>query len=345
MTDPSLTAGGPQPPSDELETGVPGGVTPSPEPPPRGAVEGSSTWSLLDRLGLAFCWFLGLLFCAIAAAIVIYLLIKGIQYLRPSQLVTPAASGFSEGETGGFSDAFFGTLILGVMSLTLALPTGVAIAVWLVEYGRPKPLARVTEITIEAIAGIPSVVFALFGTVIFSSVALGFLSRTSEGVVFGRSFFAAASMLSLEALPLIVASTREGLNAIPRHVREASYGVGKTKAATTRRILLPTCRPQIATGAMLGLGRIIGDTAIIVILLGATQNFSPVEGAPFPLDYLRGAGTTLTNFVYEASPTGNLNEPEKAYAAAVVLLLIVLLLNAGTDLIHRRARKVGTWSH
>jgi phosphate transport system permease protein len=344
MTGPALTPGGPQPSSDELEVGVPGGVVP-PEPPPTGAVEGSATWSLLDRLGLAVCWFLGLLFCAIAAAIVIYLLIKGIQYLRPSQLVTPAASGFSEGETGGFSDAFFGTVILGVMGLALALPAGVAIAVWLVEYGRPKALARVTEMTIEAIAGIPSVVFALFGTVIFSSVALGFLSRTNEGVVFGRSFFAASSMLALEALPLIVASTREGLNAIPGHVREASYGVGKTKAATTRRILLPTCRPQIATGAMLGLGRIIGDTAIIVVLLGATQNFSPVEGAPFPLDYLRGAGTSLTNFVYEASPTGNLNQPEKAYAAAFVLLLIVLLLNAATDLVHRRSRKAGTWSH
>ena len=90
-------------------------------------------------------------------------------------------------------------------------------------------------------------------------------------------------MLSLVALPLIVASTREGLNSIPRHVREASYAVGKTKAATTRRILLPTCRPQVATGAMLGLGRIIGDTAIIVVLLGATQNFAPVEGAALPV--------------------------------------------------------------
>jgi phosphate transport system permease protein len=345
VTDPALTPGGPQPESDLLEAGVPGGVVPPPPGgPPTGAVEGTSTWSLLDRLGLAFCWFLGLLFCAIAAAIVIYLLIKGIQYLKPSQLVTPAASGFTEGESGGFSDAFFGTLIVGTMAISLALPIGVAIAVWLVEYGRPKALARVTELTIEAIAGIPSIVLALFGTVIFSSVALGFLSRTNEGVVFGRSFFAASSMLALEALPLIVASTREGLNAIPRHVREASYGVGKTKAATTRRILLPTCRPQIATGAMLGLGRIIGDTAIIVVLLGATQNFTPVEGAPFPLDYLRGAGTTLTNFVYEASPTGNLNQPTKAYAAAFVLLLMVLLLNAATDLVHRRARKVGTWS-
>ena len=327
-------------------------VAPSTAPPPppsqggqKGAVEGTATWALSDRIGLAICWALGLLFCAIAVAIVVYLLIQGIKFLRPEMLWTPAAAGFSEGETGGFSDALFGTMIVAVMGITLALPTGVAIAVWLVEYGRPAPLARVTEMTIEAIAGIPSIVLALFGTVIFSSTALGFLSRTSEGVVFGRSFFAASAMLSLVALPLIVASVREGLNSIPRHVREASYAVGKTKAATTRRILLPTCRPQVATGAMLGLGRIIGDTAIIVVLLGATQNFAPVEGVGFPFNYLRGAGTTLTNFVYEASPTGNLNQPEKAYAAAFVLLLMVLALNAAVDVVHRRARKVGTWSH
>jgi phosphate transport system permease protein len=323
-------------------------VPPSVPPPidggPKGAAEGSATWALADRIGLAICWALGLLFCAIAVAVVVYLLIQGITYLKLSMLVTPAAAGFSQGESGGFSDALFGTMIVAVMGISLALPSGVAIAVWLVEYGRPTALARITESTIEAIAGIPSIVLALFGTVIFSSTALGFLSRSSEGVVFGRSFFAASAMLSLVALPLIVASTREGLNSIPRHVREASYAVGKTKAATTRRILLPASRPQVATGAMLGLGRIIGDTAIIVVLLGATQNFAPVEGVGFPLNYLRGAGTTLTNFVYEASPTGNLNQPQKAYAAAFVLLLMVLALNGAVDVIHRRARKVGTWS-
>jgi phosphate transport system permease protein len=322
-----------------------------PAPPPRrgdrkptGAVEGTATWSLVDRIGLGICWALGLLFCAIAVAVVVYLFIQGIKFLKPSMLVTPASAGFTENQSGGFSDALIGTFMVATMGIAIALPAGIAISVWLVEYGRPAALARITESTIEAIAGIPSIVLALFGTVIFSSTALGFLSRETEGVVFGRSFFAAGAMLSLVALPLIVASTREGLNSIPRHVREASYAVGKTKAATTRRILLPACRPQVATGAMLGLGRIIGDTAIIVVLLGATQNFAPVEGAPFPLNFLRGAGTTLTNFVYEASPTGNLNQPQKAYAAAFVLLLMVLVLNGAVDVVHRRARKVGTWS-
>lgn len=323
----------------------PAGLPPAggPPQPSKGAVEGSAAWRLSDRIGLAICWALGLLFCAIAVAIVVYLLIQGIKYLRPSMLVTPATSGFSQSQSGGFSDALLGTMIVAVMGISIALPAGVGVAVWLVEYGRPTALARITESTIEAIAGIPSIVLALFGTVVFSSTALGFLSRTSEGIVFGRSFFAASAMLSLVALPLVVASTREGLNSIPQHVREASYAVGKTKIATTRRILLPTARPQVATGAMLGLGRIIGDTAIIVVLLGATQNFAPVDGA-FPFDYLRGAGTTLTNFVYEASPTGNLNQPQKAYAAAFVLLLMVLALNAAVDVVHRRSRKVGTWS-
>ncbi|HEY1855003.1 MAG TPA: ABC transporter permease subunit [Solirubrobacterales bacterium] len=308
------------------------------------AVEGSATWRLADRIGLAICWGLGLLFCTIALAIVIYLFVQGVTYLKFSMLTTPAAAGLTQSESGGFSDALIGTFMVAFLGIVIALPAGIAIAVWLVEYGRPAPLARITESTIEAIAGIPSIVLALFGTVIFSSTALAFLSRETEGVVFGKSFFAAGVMLSLVALPLIVASVREGLNSIPRHVREASYAVGKTKAATVRRILLPACRPQVATGAVLGLGRIIGDTAIILVLLGATQNFGPVEGVPFPLDYLRGVGTTLTNFVYEASPTGNLNQPQKAYAAAFVLLIIVLILNAIVDVIHRRARRVGSWS-
>jgi phosphate transport system permease protein len=320
---------------------------PAPTPPPaprKGPVESNATWALTDRIGLAICWALGLLFCAIAVAIVVYLFLQGIKFLKLSMLVTPASSGVTQTETGGFSDAFFGTLIVATMGIAIALPAGIAIAVWLVEFGRPAALARITESTIEAIAGIPSIVLALFGTVIFSSTALGFLSRTSSGVVFGRSFFVAAAMLSLVALPLVVASVREGLKSIPQHVREASYAVGKTKAATTRRILLPASRPQVATGAMLGLGRIIGDTAIILVLLGATQNFAPVEGVPFPLNYLRGAGTTLTNYIYDASPTGNLNQPQKAYAAAFVLLLMVLGLNAAVDVVHRRSRKAGTWS-
>jgi phosphate transport system permease protein len=149
-------------------------------------------------------------------------------------------------------------------------------------------------------------------------------------------------MLSFVALPLVVGSTREGLQAIPAHVREASYAVGKTKAATIRRILLPTARPNVVTGTMLGIGRIVGDTSIVVILLGATLTMNGVGGVPL-LGTLRGTGSTLTSYVYQNSPTGEGNQPTKAYAAAFVLLAIVLALNLGVELVRRRSRRNG-WS-
>jgi phosphate transport system permease protein len=192
------------------------------------------------------------------------------------------------------------------------------------------------------LAGAPSIVLALFGTLIFQSGALGFLSQETGGIVYGRSFFAAGAMLSLIALPLVVSTVREGLQAIPMHVREASYAVGKTKIATTRRVLLPAARPSVITGAMLGVGRVIGDTAIIVVLLGATQNLDGVGSTPV-LGTLRGTGSTLTSYIYDNAPTGELNQPHKAFAAAFVLLIVVLVINAGVDIYSRRARRL-RWS-
>jgi phosphate transport system permease protein len=313
------------------------GTLPAPRTRPLGS---GPAWRLADRIGMAICWALGLVFCAIAAAIVIFMLVQGIKYVRPHLLVTHPTAGFNETETGGFLDPLLGTLIVAVIAIAIALPIGVALAVWLTEYGRPFGLARATESSIEMIAGTPSVVLALFGTVIFASPALGFLSRTSGGVVFGRSFFAAGAMLSLVALPLVVASTREGLLAIPPHLREASYAVGKTKFATVRRILLPSARPSVVTGTMLGLGRVIGDTAVVVILLGATLTFDKSGGAPL-LNVLKGTGSTLTTYVYQNSPSGEGNQPTKAYAAAFVLLAIVLVLNAAVEVVGRRTESGG----
>jgi len=307
-----------------------------------GAVESSATWRLSDRVGLAICWLLGGLFCAIAAAIVIFMLVQGIKYVRPSLFVTSPTAGFSESQTGGFLDPLIGTVVVALLGTAIALPLGVTIAVWLSEYGRPFALARAAESVVEMLAGIPDIVLALFGLLIFSSPILGFFSRTSGHVVFGRSFFAAGAMLSLVALPLIVGSTREGLQAIPAHIREASLGVGKTRFATIRRILLPTARPSVITGTMLGLGRIIGDTAIIVVLLGATLTINQGGSTPV-LGVLKGTGSTLTSFIYQNSPTGEIDQPTKAYAAAFVLLLMVLVLNLCVDLVGRRG-KVVTWS-
>ena len=324
---------------------APASLIAAPSPPPPAPVrrsESSASWRLTDRIGLGFAWLLGLLFCAIAVAIVGYFLVEGLRYLRPNLLVTNPAASVSESQTGGFLDPLLGTVIIAVMAMAIALPTGIAIAVWLSEFGRPAALARVAESGIEMLAGTPSVVLALFGTLLFEAPALGFLSQTNHGIVLGQSFFAAAAMLSLVALPMVVATVREGLQAIPSHVREASYAVGKTKIATTRRVLLPAARPSVITGAMLGVGRVIGDTAIVLLLLGGTLTFSSATSTPL-LGTLRGTGDTLTGYIYYNAPTGDGNQPSKAYAAAFVLMLIVLTLNVGVDFAVRRSR-AGGWS-
>ena len=229
-----------------------------------------------------------------------------------------------QSQSGGFLDPIVGTLIVdGDRHRRSRRPLGVAIAAWLSEYRRPAWLARAVESAIEIIAGAPSVVLALFGLLIFSQGFLGFLSQhAATGSVSGRVVLRGrASSCRGLALPLVVGSTREALAQLPDRLREASYALGKTRATTIRRVLLPAIRPGIATGVVLGMGRIIGDTAIITILLGGSR--CKIEaGRPrarssaccaAPARRSRATSTTTR-------PRAKATRHEKAYAAAFVLL-------------------------
>jgi phosphate transport system permease protein len=316
-----------------------GAPLPAPGPAPNNrhkkAVESSSTWSLLDRMGLAFAWFLGLMFCVIIAAVVVFLIIQGVRYMHLSWLWTNPSVASSGAVSGGFLDPILGTLIAVGLAMAIATPVGVGVAVWLTEYARPRWLARVVESTVEMLAGTPSVVLALFGLVIFAAPFLGFISEVNGGVVYGKSFLVIAPILALLGLPYVVSTTREGLQAIPNHVREASYAIGKTRIATIRRVLLPATRPSIITGSMVGAGHVVGDTAIILYLLGDTPAWHSGSSVPV-LGVLQGTGQTLTSYIFDNAPTGDLNDPHRAYAAALVLLAIVLLLNLTVDLFKRQ---------
>jgi phosphate transport system permease protein len=308
------------------------GLAPPSAPPPGTTIahaprERLSSWPLLDRLAYWLCWAVGIGLCLIALAIVLFMLVKGIAYLHPNLFVEHPAPSAVQSQSGGFLDPIEGTLIVAAVGAAIATPVGIAIGTWLSEYGRPSWLARTVESAIEIIAGAPSVVLALFGLLIFDQGYLGFLSTTSAGGgVFGRSFFAAGAIMAVLALPLVVSATREGLTRLPNHLREASYALGRTRATTIRRVLHPAIRSDMATGTTLGLGRIIGDTAIIRILLGVSLTLEPVGHTPI-LATLRGTGSTLTSYIYENSPAGEGSAPQKAYAAAFLLLLIVLALN------------------
>jgi phosphate transport system permease protein len=307
--------------------------TPQPLTPPRGTIQTKrkrdsvGSWPLTDRIAYVLCWTVGIGLCAVAGAIVLFMLVKGIAYLRPSLLTEHPSASQNQATSGGFLDPIEGTLLLTAVGIAIAAPIGVGLAVWMSEYQRPAWLARLVESGVEMIAGAPSVLLAMFGLALFARPALAFLSQTSAGgSVFGRSFLTAGAMMSLIALPMVVASTREALMGVPGHVREASYALGKTKATTIRKVLLPSVRANIANGVTLGIGRIVGDTAIVVILLGATIRLEGAGGAP-GLSTLRGTGGTLTSYVLFNSPAGEGNAHEKAYAAAFVLLLMVVALN------------------
>jgi phosphate transport system permease protein len=312
---------------------TPPGISPPARRPKRpfGSGHGrrSSPWSWrwTDRLILASAWTAGLALCAIAGAIVIYMGVRGIQYLRPGLLFSRPTVSTSQAGSGGFLDPLLGTAMLTVIGILLALPLAVGSAIWIAEYGRPSWLARAVESSIEIVAGTPDIVIALFGLAIFQLGVFAPLSfRAEGGGVYGRSFIAAGAMMSLLALPPAFAATRDGLEAVPMHMREAAFALGKTRIATIRRVLLPSVRSNIATGVTLGISRIIGDTAIVLLLLGGTLRLESQGGVP-GLNVLRGTGSALTSYVYDNSPAGEGAAPQKAYAAAFVLLVFVLILN------------------
>jgi len=297
------------------------------------------SWRWGDRLVLAAAWIAGLSLCLIAGAIVVYMGYKGIQYLRPGLIFSRPQVSASQAGSGGFLDPLLGTIVLTVIGLALALPLGLASAVWVVEYGQGgrgrQFLARVVESSIEIVAGTPDIVLAIFGLALFQTPLFAPFSFTSEGGgVYGRSFIAAGAIMSLLALPSLYAATRDGLQAVPSHLREAAFALGKTRITTIRRVLIPSVRSNIATGATLGISRIIGSTAIVLILLGGTLRLE-TQGSFPGVNLLRGTGSSLTSYIYENSPAGEGAAPQKAYAAAFVLLIFVLALNLLVERIGR----------
>jgi phosphate transport system permease protein len=315
----------------------------APPPRQRGRTSSAWTWRWSDRIVLVLAWAAGIALCAIAFAIVGYMGFRGIQYLRPALIVDRPNVSTTQAGSGGFLDPLLGTLLLTVIGIALALPLALCSAIWIVEYGRPSWLARIVESSIEIVAGTPDIVIALFGLSIFQLGFLSFFSFTAEGGgVYGRSFLAAGAMMSLLAIPSIFAATRDGLQTVPSHMREAAFALGKTRIATIRRVLLPAVRSNVATGLTLGVSRIVGSTAIVLLLLGETLRFDTVGGVP-AFNVLRGTGSALTSYIYDNSPAGESAAPQKAYAAAFVLLLLVLGLNMLVDHIGRaNARTMGT---
>ena len=197
--------------------------------------------------------------------------------------------------------------LMTALSLLIAVPIGICSAIYLVEYAkRGNKLVSVVRITTETLSGIPSIVYGLFGYLMFV-IAFGW----------GLSFFGGALTLSIMVLPTIMRTTEEALLSVPDSYREGSFGLGAGRLRTIFKVVLPSAVPGILSGVILAIGRIVGETAALIFTSGTT--------AEIPKS-LFDSGCTLAVHMYKLLSEGLYTK--QAYATAVVLLVMVVIINA-----------------
>ena len=257
----------------------------------------------------------------LALFIIVYFMLKnGWSAINWTFLTQPPMESMTK---GGILPCIVGTLSLGIGAIVAALPIGIGSAVYLNEYARPGRVVRIIRLCINNLAGVPSVVFGLFGLAFFVVI-----------LKFGVSLLSGALTRGVMSLPVIIGSTEEALKSLPATYREASLGLGATKLQTIYRIVLPAALPGILTGAILGVSRAAGETAPIMFT-GAvfftpvlpTSIFDEVMALPYHIYVLATAGT-------EIEATRHLQ-----YGTAIVLIALVLGINLLAIIYRSRLRR------
>lgn len=266
-----------------------------------------------QRIAFSLLWVGGFSVVVIVLAIVGYVLVSGLGAIDLEFLLTPPRGGLA-GE-GGISTVIVTTLYLIVLTLAIAGPLGIAAAIYLSEYAPINRLTQITRFGVETLAGVPSIVFGLFGYLVFVLV-LGF----------GFSILAGAASLALLVLPTVIRTAEEALRAVPQSYREASFALGATKWQTVIRVILPSALAGVITGIILTVGRTIEESAVLFVTIGASAFRMPTsvfdEGRPLAL-----------HIYYLAMETRAF---DKAMATAAVLIFIILLINLSTGWISQR---------
>jgi phosphate transport system permease protein len=271
-------------------------------------------------------------FGAMAAAMVIplllivgYVVYKGAPAMTWEFLTENPRRG---GTQGGIWPALVGTLYLIAISLAVSAPIGVLAAVYLNEYAKENWFTRIVNLAVVNLAGVPSIVHGLFG-----------LGAFVYAMHFGKSILAASLTLSIMTLPVIIASTKEALAAVPMTFREACWNVGATRWQTILRIVLPNSISGILTGVILQVSRTAGETA--PVMLTGVATFKAIEGHGLFLYHLQEQCMALSMHLFYIRTQASGAKEELSYAIAATLLGVVLLVNA-TAIVFRvylRSRK------
>ena len=285
------------------------------------AVEARHRQRRLVQQLLFFCFRGAAIINGLALAVIVFFMLKnGISAISWEFLTDVPRESMTK---GGILPCIVGTALLGLGAIVIAMPIGVASAIYLNEYARPGLILRAIRLGINNLAGVPSVVFGLFGLAFFVT-----------WLKMGVSLAAGCLTLAAMSLPVIIGSTEEALKAVPDTYREASLGLGATKWQTIYRVVLPASLPGILTGAILGLSRAAGETAPIMFTAAVFYTpdlpasiFDEIMALPYHIYVLATAGTNIEQ-------TRNLQ-----YGTALVLIALVLGMNMIAIVWRSRLRK------
>lgn len=252
------------------------------------------------------------------------ILSRGMKVINWSFLTQAPLNAMTE---GGIFPALVGTFWLSVLAMAIAVPLGIATAIFLRSYGKPRWLMQIARISINTLAGIPSIVYGLFGLAFFVNM-----------MHLGVSLISGALTLAVLALPMIVNASEEALRSVPNDFNDASLALGATQSQTILRVLIPAALPNILTGIIISIGRVAGETAPIMFTAATFYSLrlpkscsDEVMALPYHIYALMTEGTHASKQV------------PIAYGTAVVLLLLVIGISLTAIIIRYRIRKKRQW--
>ena len=273
----------------------------------------------VDNLIRGLIWLCAIITIALTAGIIVYILIRGLPSISWSFLTTQPSELHG---TIGILPNIINTLYIVIITLLIATPIGIGSAIYLTEYGGRSKLVKVIEFTTETLAGIPSIIYGLFGFMFF--------------VVFMKlqySIIAGGLTLAIMVLPTIIRTTQEALKSVNPLYREAALGMGATRVHMIRTVLLPSAMPGIMTAVILSIGRIVGESAALIFTAGIGTKMLRMTLPGF-FEHFMTSGATLTVQLYQYAMRGE--DLGISFAIAAVLVIIVLIINFSTKLLARR---------
>jgi phosphate transport system permease protein len=261
-----------------------------------------------QKIAKAVIWSAAILVLFLLFSIIIYILSKGIPHIT-WQFLTQIPSDM--GRSGGILSTIVGTLSVTLVAIIVATPLGVGTAFYLTEYTRESTITKIIRFSAESLAGIPSIVYGLFGFIFFVIY-----------LKLGWSILSGGLTLAVMILPTIIRTSEEAIRTVPPMYREVSFSLGGTKWQTMIKVLIPSALPGIATGIILGIGRCVAETAAVILTAGSALQM--------PTSLFSPARTMAVHFYILASEGISL---EKAFATAALLIILILLINIGANLL------------